>query len=426
VKVLVVGGGAREHALCAAIARSPLATSVLCAPGNGGTAAVAGNAAVGADDIPALVELARANAIEFAVIGPEAPLVLGVVDALQAAGILTFGPNRAAAQLEGSKVFSKGFMVRHGVPTAAAATFSDADAAAAHVRAHGKAFVVKADGLASGKGVVVANDVAETLDAIDRIMRKREFGASGERVLLEQRLIGEEVSFHVVMDGERYVPLAAAQDHKRLRDGDQGPNTGGMGAYSPPPVVTHAVEQKILDKVVRPTLAGLRSEGIAYRGALFIGLMISEGEPYVIEYNTRFGDPETQVLLARYQGDVLPLLLAAARGDLTSVRAEFKLGAAICVVVAPDGYPGPSRKGLPIRGLEAAAAFPGVAVHHAGTRREGDTVVTTGGRTLSVTAAASDIDAAAEQVYAALARIEFEGAHFRRDIAWRARKRDHA
>jgi phosphoribosylamine--glycine ligase len=312
------------------------------------------------------------------------------------------------------------------VPTAAAETFSDADAAAAHVRAHGKPFVVKADGLASGKGVIVANDVAETLDAIDRIMRKREFGASGERVLLEQRLVGEEVSFHVVMDGERYVPLAAAQDHKRLRDGDQGPNTGGMGAYSPPPVVTPAVEQKILDKVVRPTLAGLRSEGIAYRGALFIGLMISEGEPYVIEYNTRFGDPETQVVLPRLQSDLAALLLAAARGDLRSVRAEFKPGAAICVVIAPNGYPGRSAKGVPIRGLDAAAALPGVAVHHAGTRREGDAVVTTGGRVLSVTAAAADIDTAAAQAYAAVARIELEGAHFRRDIAWRARKRDHA
>jgi phosphoribosylamine--glycine ligase len=422
MKLMVVGSGAREHALAARLARSPEVTSVLCAPGNGGTASFAENVAIDAEDVAAVVALAKARGVDFVVVGPEAPLVLGLVDALREAGIETFGAHKAAAQLEGSKAFSKRFMQKHGVPTAAAWIFDDADAADAQVKALGRALVVKADGLAAGKGVIVAGDVAETLDAIDRIMRKREFGAAGARVVLEEKLVGEEVSYHVVLDGERGVALAAAQDHKRLLDQDRGPNTGGMGAYSPPPVVSAEVEREILERVVAPTLRGLREDGIGYRGVLFIGLMVVDGEPHVLEYNTRFGDPETQVLLARYAGDVLPLFHGAARGDLSRVQVRWQAPAALCVVLASQGYPGAYPKGLPITGLAEAARVEGVEIQHAGTRAQGDAIVTAGGRVLSVTARGQDIDAVAARAYEAAALIHFDGVQYRRDIGWRARR----
>jgi phosphoribosylamine--glycine ligase len=422
MRVLVVGSGGREHALASKLAKSPSLSALFCAPGNGGTAAVAENLAVDPENVVAVVELAKAHAIELVVVGPEAPLVAGLCDALAAAGILAFGPGKAGARLEGSKAYSKEFMRRHGVPTAAAEIFRDADAAIACARAAGRPLVVKADGLAAGKGVIVASSVEETLDAIERVMRRREFGAAGDAVLLEERLVGEEVSYHVVIDGERFVALAAAQDHKRLLDGDRGPNTGGMGAYSPPPVVSGDVERKILERVVRPTLAGLRADGIAYRGALFIGLMIAEGEPSVIEYNARFGDPETEVMLARYRGDLLPLLLGAARGDLRGVNVAWEAPAAMCVVVAAEGYPGAYAKGREIRGLQEAVRIEGVDVLHAGTRREGDKLVTSGGRVLAVTAAGDSIERASERAYAAVGRIRFDGMQYRRDIGWRARR----
>jgi phosphoribosylamine--glycine ligase len=305
MKILVVGGGAREHAIVSRIVQSQGVTEVLCAPGNGGTAAIAENVPVSAEDVPGIVQLARDRGVGFVVVGPEGPLVAGLVDALEEAGIEAFGPKRAAAQLEGSKSFSKAFMERHNVPTARAATFTESGAAIAYARSHGKPLVVKADGLAAGKGVVVARSVEETVEAIERTMRAREFGAAGDKVVLEEILVGEEVSFHVLIDGEHSLALAAAQDHKRLCDGDEGPNTGGMGAYSPPPVVTAEVERKILERVVAPTVAGFKKDGIPFRGVLFIGLMIDAGEPYVLEYNTRFGDPETEVLLARFDGDLL-------------------------------------------------------------------------------------------------------------------------
>jgi phosphoribosylamine--glycine ligase len=422
MKLMVVGSGAREHALAARLARSPEVSAVLCAPGNGGTAEFAENIAVDPEDVAAVVALARARGVDFVVIGPEAPLVLGLADALRDAGIAVFGPGKRAAQLEGSKAFSKRFMQKHDVPTAPAWIFEDAAAAEAHVKALGRGLVVKADGLAAGKGVIVASDVAETLAAIERVMRKREFGAAGDRVVLEERLVGEEVSFHVVLDGERGVALAAAQDHKRLLDQDRGPNTGGMGAYSPPPVVTPAVEQEILERVVAPTLRGLRDDGIAYRGVLFIGLMIVDGDPYVLEYNTRFGDPETQVLLARCAGDVLPLFYGAARGDLRGVEVRWEAPAAMTVVLASQGYPGAYPKGLPITGLAASSAVEGVEIQHAGTRLQDDVIVTAGGRVLSVTARGADIDAVAARAYEATTRIRFDGMQYRRDIGWRARR----
>jgi len=340
MKVLIVGSGAREHAIASRIAQSEGVTSVMCAPGNGGTASIAENIAVAADDVPGIVKLAKSVEVSFVVVGPEAPLVAGLVDALLEAGIETFGPQQVAAQLEGSKAFSKAFMERHAIPTARAATFTDADEAIEYARAAGKPLVVKADGLAAGKGVVVATSVDETVAAIERVMRAREFGAAGDRVVLEEVLVGEEVSFHVLIDGEHSLPLAAAQDHKRLLDGDQGPNTGGMGAYSPPPVVTADVEQRILDRIVAPTVAGLRRDGIPFRGVLFIGLMIANGEPYVLEYNTRFGDPETEVLLARFDGDLLALLRACAQGKLHTISVRWNSPCAFCVVMAAGGYPG--------------------------------------------------------------------------------------
>ncbi|HEY8432693.1 MAG TPA: phosphoribosylamine--glycine ligase [Sandaracinaceae bacterium] len=423
MKVLVVGSGAREHALAAKLAASPEVELVLCAPGNAGTSRFGRNLAIAPTDVRAVVEAARSEGVGLVVVGPEAPLAAGLVDALAEAGVPAFGPTRAAARLESSKSFAKDFMKRHGIPTAAYATFDDADEAIAFVRERGQPMVVKADGLAAGKGVVVASTVEESIEAIRAIMVAREHGEAGARVVVEEILRGPEVSYHVVSDGERYVPLAAAQDHKRLLDGDRGPNTGGMGAYSPPPMVTPEVERAILERVVEPTLAGMRSEGTPFRGALFVGLMLVDGAPKVLEFNVRFGDPETEVLTARWDGDVLPLFLGAARGDLRGVEPRWGAPAALCVVMASEGYPGASPKGRPIEGIDEAGALEGVTVHHAGTALDGGRTVTSGGRVLAVTAVGADVDQAAERAYAAVARIRFEGAQFRRDIGWQARSR---
>ncbi|MEY4579657.1 MAG: hypothetical protein RL701_4360 [Pseudomonadota bacterium] len=422
MRVLVLGNGGREHALAARLRASADVSELICAPGNGGTASLARNLPVNLEDPAAVVALARAERIDFVVVGPEAPLVAGVVDALTDAGILAYGPRRVGAQLEGSKAFCKQFMQRHAVPTAAFEVFDDAAAAVRFVQNSGRAWVVKADGLAAGKGVIVAQDVPETLDAIERMLVKREFGEAGARVVLEERLSGQEVSYHIVLDGQRFVPLAAAQDHKRLGDGDRGPNTGGMGAYSPPPVVTPEVEQRILAEVVEPTVRGLISDGFDFRGTLFIGLMIDDGQPRVLEYNVRFGDPEAEVLMARYDGDVLPLLLGAARGDISQIKPRWN-GVALGVVVASPGYPGAIRTGLPISGLEAAEQIPGVKVAHAGTTVQDGRVVTSGGRVLCVTATGEDIDEVAERAYRGVAALHFEGMQFRRDIGHHARRR---
>ncbi len=420
---MVVGSGAREHALASRLLRSPDVTGVVCVPGNGGTTALGENLAIAVEDVGAIVEAARARAVGLVVVGPEAPLVAGIVDALEAAGIPAFGPSRSAARLEGSKAFSKRFMAAHGIPTAAFEVFDDADRASAYLRAQARPLVVKADGLAAGKGVVVAADVSEALDAVDRFMRQRVFGAAGSTVVIEEALVGEEVSYHVVTDGEHFVALAAAQDHKRVFDGDRGPNTGGMGAYSPPPVITSELERKILERVVVPTLDGLRADGIRYRGALFIGLMIVDGEPFTLEYNVRFGDPETQAIMARLQGDPLPLFLGAARGDLRGVDMRWEAPASLCVVLAAGGYPRDFVRGAEITGVDAAARVDGVEIFHAGTRREGSRLLTAGGRVLSVAAHGPDVDAAAARAYAAIAHIRFEGMQFRSDIGWRARTR---
>ncbi|MDP9150087.1 MAG: phosphoribosylamine--glycine ligase [Myxococcota bacterium] len=417
--VLIVGGGAREHALAAALAAEGHA--IMTAPGNPGTEALGRNAAVAADDIPGLVDLATRERPDLVVVGPELPLVLGLVDALDARGIRAFGPSRAAARLEGSKAFMKCFCERHAIPTASFAVFDDAAAAERHARAvgAGRPLVVKADGLAGGKGVVVANSIEESCLAIDRMMRKREFGAAGRRVVLEECLEGEEASFHVICDGTRCVPLLAAQDHKRVHDGDRGPNTGGMGAYAPAPLVGREIEARVMREVVEPTLAGMAAEGSPFRGVLFVGLMIDRGTPRVLEFNVRFGDPEATVLVPMYDG-WFSLLDAAARGDLSGASPRAAEGAALAVVMAAAGYPASAQSGDPIHGLDVPLPV-GAFVRHGGTKRMPDgSLVTQGGRVLSVGARGTTLEEAARLAYGVVDRIHWDGEHHRRDIGGRA------
>jgi phosphoribosylamine--glycine ligase len=420
-KVLIVGSGAREHALGRAMAG---AHTVVTAPGNAGTATIGQNAAVRADDVEGLVALARAESVDLAVVGPEAPLVLGLVDALQAAGVRAFGPTRAAARLEGSKAFMKQFLTRRGIATAPYRVFDDPDEAGAYVRAAPRPPVVKADGLCAGKGVVLPETTGEALEAIDGMMRRRVFGEAGRVVVLEERLGGEEASFHAVSDGERVIALAPAQDHKRVGDGDRGPNTGGMGAYAPAPIVTSEVAGRVMREIVEPTIRGMREEGAPFRGALFVGLMIEAGVPRVLEFNVRFGDPETSVLVPLMRGDWFALLDGAARGDLSAFTAPPAHGAALSVVMAAEGYPGTPRTGDAIDGLDRAARGGrggGVFVLHAGTARKDDgTIVTAGGRVLAVGASAETLETAARSAYAAVSEIHFRGEHHRSDIGHRA------
>ena len=422
MRVLVVGSGGREHALAWKIARSERVEAVLAAPGSDGMSDVARCCDVAADDAQGLIELARSEAIDLVVVGPEAPLAAGLADQLREAGFAVFGPSRAAARLEGSKRFAKEFMQRHGIPTADFASFDDFDAARAHVRALGGGCVVKADGLAAGKGVAVCSTPAEAEAALAEIMGDRRFGSAGDRVVVEERLFGEEASYYAITDGEHVVTLAAAQDHKRALDGDLGENTGGMGAYAPAPVVSEAVEKRVLEQVVYPAIRGMAREGTPYQGVLYVGLMIAEdGSPRVVEFNVRFGDPETQALVMQMKGDLVPLLDASARGGLDRIAPPTAEGAAVCVVMASHGYPREFERGLPIEGLEEAAADPDVVVFHAGTRRGDDgRFVTAGGRVLGVTARGAGIAEARRQAYAATQRIRFEGAHVRGDIASRA------
>jgi phosphoribosylamine--glycine ligase len=421
MKVMVVGSGGREHALAFCISRSPRLTKLVCAPGNAGTAPLGESISLNAEDPEAVVGQAQSLGIDLVVVGPEAPLVAGVVDACEKAGIAAFGPRAEGAQLEGSKVFAKRFMAEAGVPTAAFEVFDDPDKADAYVEGHSGKLVVKADGLAAGKGVIVTSDAAGAKEAIDLVMRRKAFGAAGDRVVIEERLVGEEVSYHIVCDGSRYVPMAASQDHKAIFEGDKGPNTGGMGAYSPPPIVTAEVEQAIIDQVVEPTMKGLKKRGIDFRGVLYFGLMMVEGVPNVLEFNVRFGDPETQALVIRWKGDFIDLLMGSARGDLSQVKPQWEAPASICVVLAAEGYPGPYPKGREITGLEEAGKLPGVEVFHAGTAMKEGKVVTSGGRVLSVTAIGDSIDAVAEKAYQAAKVIRFEGMQYRRDIGYRAR-----
>lgn len=417
-RVLIVGAGAREHALATALRDHEL----VIAPGNGGTARVGRNVAVSATDVPALVALAKREHVDLVVIGPEAPLTLGLVDALEEQGIAAFGPSRAAARLEGSKAFMKEFLGRHAIPTAAFAVFDDAEQAKAHVRAAGRPLVVKADGLCAGKGVVVAADVDEALRAIDDMMVARVFGDAGAVLVIEELLAGEEASFHVVCDGTRFVALAAAQDHKRIFDGDQGPNTGGMGAISPPPGFPVAAQRAALDSFVLPAMREMAARGMPFRGVLFAGLMLTESGPRLIEYNVRLGDPETQVLLPRLATDLLATLCAATNGTLADANTTWLDVTCVAVVMAAAGYPGPTQPGTPITGLAAAASLPHVAIFHAGTDLRGDTLVASGGRVLTVCGTGPNAAAARDAAYRAVDAVGFPGNRHRRDIGARALK----
>jgi phosphoribosylamine---glycine ligase len=421
MRVLVVGSGGREHALCWAIAASPLCDALYCAPGNPGIAAVATCLPAGAADIEGIVEACRLHRIDFVVVGPEAPLVAGLVDRLEETGIHAFGPTRAAAALEGSKGFMKDFCARHGIPTASYGRFAEEAAAKDFIRRRGAPVVVKADGLAAGKGVVVAATVEEALEAVDAAMVERRFGGAGTELVVEEFLEGEEASFFALVDGAHAIPFGAAQDHKRVGDGDTGPNTGGMGAYGPAPAVTPAVQEEIMARIVRPTIAGMAAEGRPFKGVLFAGLMLTEEGPKLIEFNVRFGDPECQVLMMRLMSDLLPALVAARDGVLKDFDLRWRSEAALCVVLAAKGYPDAPLRGTEIRGLDRVAGDPDVEVFHAGTKEAADgRILADGGRVLGVTALGKDVAAAQAKAYEAVDRIDWPEGFCRRDIGWRA------
>ena len=422
MNVLLIGSGGREHALAWKLAQSPLLTRLYAAPGNPGIAQEAECVALDVADHAAVVAFCRGNAIDLVVIGPEAPLVAGLADALRAAGIKVFGPSAAAARLEGSKGFTKDLCARYGIPTGAYGRFANAAEAKAYARRMGAPIVVKADGLAAGKGVTVAMDLDAALHAIDACFDGA-FGAAGAEVVVEAFLEGEEASFFCLCDGATALPFGSAQDHKRVGDGDTGPNTGGMGAYSPAPVLDAAVEARVMREIVEPTLRGMAGMGCPFSGVLFVGLMIGADGPKLIEFNVRFGDPECQVLMMRLKDDLLVLLEAAADGQLGHVSARWRDEAALTVVMAAKGYPGMPQAGTPIRGIEAAEAT-GAKVFHAGTKRANGELVAAGGRVLNVTSTGRTVGEAQASAYAAVDRIDWPGGFCRRDIGWRAVERE--
>ncbi|WP_421229809.1 phosphoribosylamine--glycine ligase [Aeromonas jandaei] len=426
MKVLIIGNGGREHALAWKAKQSPLVTRVFVAPGNAGTAHEGSieNVAIAATDIPALLAFAKEQRIGLTIVGPEAPLVKGVVDAFRAEGLAIFGPTAASAQLEGSKAFAKDFLARHAIPTAEYQNFTEVESALAYLREKGAPIVIKADGLAAGKGVIVAMTLTEAEEAVRDMLSGNAFGDAGARVVIEEFLEGEEASFIVMVDGEHVLPMATSQDHKRVGDGDTGLNTGGMGAYSPAPVVTDEVHRKVMEQVIMPTVRGMAAEGNVYTGFLYAGLMIDgQGNPKVIEFNCRFGDPETQPIMLRMRSDLVELCLAACAGKLDQVEANYDPRVAIGVVLAAGGYPGDYQQGKAISGLPVEEAS-GEKVFHAGTRLDGDTVVTAGGRVLCATALGHTVAEAQQRAYQLAARIQWDGVFYRNDIGWRAIERE--
>jgi len=423
MNILLIGSGGREHALAWKLASSPLLTKLWCAPGNAGIAQEAECVALDVADHAAVIEFCRTNNVDFVVVGPEAPLAAGIVDDLAVAGIKAFGPSKAAARLEGSKGFTKDICKANNIPTAAYERFNDADKAKAYIRAQGAPIVIKADGLAAGKGVVVAMTLQEAEDAID-MMLGGGFGAAGAEAVVEEFMVGEEASFFVLCDGENALPLVAAQDHKRVFDGDKGPNTGGMGAYSPAPVFTDAIQKRTMDEIILPTLKAMKAMGYPYKGVLFAGLMITDEGPKLIEYNARFGDPETQVLMVRLMSDLLPALIASADGQLKNFDLRWFPNPALTVVMAAKGYPGDYDKGTRIAGIDRANQIEGVEVFHAGTKASGDWILANGGRVLNVTASAKTVGEAQRRAYEAIGLINWPEGFCRRDIGWQAVARE--
>jgi len=423
MKVLVVGGGGREHALVWKIAQSPRVSKVYCAPGNAGISQQAEIVPLKANDLEGLLEFASRERVDLTVVGPEEPLTRGIVDLFESKGLSIFGPKQRAAELEGSKAFAKEIMGKYGIPTASYRIFEDREEAISYVRGQKLPLVVKADGLAAGKGVTICKTLEEAIQSVDQIMVKKVFGSAGDRVVIEECLKGEEASFIAFTDGKTILPLASCQDHKAVFDGDQGPNTGGMGAYSPAPVVTEKIHQKIMEEVLKPLIDGMAREGRVYTGALYAGVMVCDGLVKVLEFNARFGDPETQPVLMRMKGDIVPILEACIHGDLAKHTIEWEDQTSVCVVMASKGYPGDYDKGIPIRGLDEVPRMKDVFVFHAGTVLEKGRMVTHGGRVLGVTGLGESIPKAIEKTYEAVRVISWDGVHYRTDIGQKALQR---
>lgn len=424
MKILLIGSGGREHAMAWKIAQSPLVKRLYCAPGNAGMAAVLECVALPVDDGAAIRQFVVAQRIDLVVVGPEGPLVAGLSDQLRQLGVAVFGPSQAAAAIEGSKVFMKDLCARHNIPTASYQTFTQPEAALAYIRVQGAPIVVKASGLAAGKGAIVCQTLAEAEQAIQQMMVARLFGPAGDVVVVESCLRGEELSFLALVDGENILPLAGCQDHKAVGEGDVGANTGGMGAYSPAPLLTPALQKRVMTEVMYPVVQAMAAEGYPYRGVLYAGLMIDAGQIQVLEFNARFGDPETQPLLMRMRSDLVPLLWACANGTLQGMTIDWDPRPALCVCMVAGGYPGSYTTGLPITGLNPATNQPDLQVFHAGTRMQGEQIVTAGGRVLGVTALGETVAAAQQKAYAAVETIQWEGVYYRRDIGYRAIRRE--
>jgi len=415
MRVLLIGSGGREHALAWKLRQSPLVSDLLIAPGNAGTAALGENVPIKAEDVAGLLELARTRQVDLTVVGPEAPLAAGLTDVFSRQGLLVFGASRAAAEIETSKAFAKDFMARHGIPTAAYRSFTDYEQARQYVRSLAEPPVIKASGLAAGKGVIVCASLDEAQEALRQVMVEQAFGAAGDVVVIEERLVGQEASLLSFSDGQRIAPMIPAQDHKAVLDGDLGPNTGGMGAYAPAPIIGEQEQTQAIRQVIEPAISGLRHEGREYRGVLYAGLILTEQGIRTLEFNARFGDPETQALMPLLNCDLAEVMLQCAQGQLDPSLVRFRPGACVCVVMASAGYPGPYRSGYPIEGIAAAEAA-GCLVFHAGTRADGQRLLTAGGRVLGVTAVGDTLAQAIELAYQGVRQIHFEGAHYRRDI----------